>query len=179
MKNDEAAGALIGLTLLFLLCGIMFVVVGFGIDRITLAASSSVLGDAAAQLRFDVLNIQLLIFRLEPFIVLLGGGINYWINRNRQMSGEVDVGSTLIAGAEMILVTLVLVVLNMFGGGALDTVTKTVDAWNFVPIADHYTLIQYLPNAFYGIVMLLTVAVVAAFVISMFKVVDYSNTYSV
>jgi hypothetical protein len=51
--NEVAAAGLFTLILVFLLSSVMFVVIGFGIDRFTLMASSMFTGTAASQLRFD------------------------------------------------------------------------------------------------------------------------------
>ena len=62
MKNDDGTAGIITFIFLFLLAGILFVVLGFGIDRITLIANRALVDVAATQMRFDILTIQLIIF---------------------------------------------------------------------------------------------------------------------
>jgi len=177
MKNDDAAGGIITLFFAFLLAGVLFVIIGFGIDRLTLLANRAFTGTAMSQLRFDVFAIQLIVFRAEPFILLIGIGINYWVNQIRMVSGAVELGTILLGAAEMIVLTIVLMMFNLFGGMALDFVVSFVNGWNFHVLEDMYFVIQYLPNVFYGFMFLLTIAVVAQFIVLCVQTVDYAGTY--
>jgi hypothetical protein len=176
MKNDDAAGGIITLVFCFLLAGVLFVIMGFGVDRFTLLANKAFVGLAASQLRFDVFAIQLAIFRLEPFVLLIGIGINYWINQIRVISGNVELGTLLLGAAEMIVLTIVLMMFNLFGGQAIDVVVAFVNNWNFNVLEDMFYVIQYLPNVFYAFMFLLTIAVVAQFIVLCVQTVDYAGT---
>lgn len=175
--NSEAAGGIITLMFCFLLAGILFVLIGFGIDRLTLMASKMFVGMAASQMRYDVFAIQLMIFRLEPFILLLGIGINYWVNQIRVVSGIVELGTLLMGAGEMIVLTLVLMMFNLFGGYAIDFIIQFVNGWHFVVQEDMTFVIQYLGIVYYGMMMLLTIAVVVQFVVLCVQTVDYTGTY--
>lgn len=175
-SNDAAAGGLITLIFTFFLAGILFVVIGFGIDRLTLLVSKMFMDVAAAQMRFDVFGFQIMVFRLEPFILLLGVGINYWINQIRQASGSVMLGTLLMGAGEMIVLTIVLMMFNLFGGGAIDFVVQFVNNWQFQVIQDMNFLIQYLGIVFYAFMFLLTIAVVAQFIVLCFQTIDYAGT---
>lgn len=175
--NSEAAGGIITLIFCFFLAGILFVLIGFGIDRLTLLASRMFVDVAASQMRFDVFALQLVLFRVEPFILLIGVGINYWINQIRIQSGVVELGTLLMGAGEMIILTLVLMMFNLFGGYAIDFVIQFVNGWQFVVQEDMTFVIQYLGVIYYGFMMLLTIAVVAQFVVLCFQTVDYTGTY--
>jgi len=175
--NESAAGGIITLLFCFVLAGALFVLMGFGIDRLTLLTSKMFVDVSAAQMRYDVFAIQLMIFRSEPFIMLLGIGINYWINQTRVVSGIVELGTLLMGAGEMIILTLVLMMFNLFGGFAIDTVVSLVNGWQFVVIEDSMYVIQYLGVIFYGFMFLLTIAVVVQFIVLCVQTIDYTGTY--
>ena len=179
MQNDSesAAGGIITLLFCFILAGVLFVLMGFGIDRLTLLASKMFVNVAASQMRYDVFAIQLMIFRAEPFIMLLGIGINYWINQTRVVSGIVELGTLLMGAGEMIILTLVLMMFNLFGGYAIDFVVQFVNSWAFVVQEDMMFVIQYLGVVFYGFMFLLTLAVVVQFIVLCVQTIDYTGTY--
>ena len=177
MDNEQAAGGLIALIFCFLLAGVLFVLIGFGIDRLTLLASRMFVGVASSQMRYDVFSLQLMVFRVEPFILLLGVGINYWINQTRVISGTVEIGTLLMGAGEMIVLTIVLMMFNLFGGFGLDFVIQFVNTWQFNVIEDTTLVIQYLGVAFYGFMFLLTVAVIVQFIVLCVQTVDYAGTY--
>jgi uncharacterized membrane protein YidH (DUF202 family) len=178
MKNDDAAGGITTLFFAFLLAGTLFMVIGFGIDRMTLLSSRMFADAAATQMRFDIFQFQIAVMRVEPFILLIGIGINYWINQIRQMSGAVMLGTILMCAGEMIILTLVLMMFTLFGGMGIDTIVQFVNQWAFTPAEDMYFLIQYLGTIFYAFCFLLTIAVVAQFIILCFQTVDYAGTYN-
>lgn len=77
----------------------------------------------------------------------------------------------------MIILTLVLMMFNLFGGMALDTVIQFVNMWQFNVLEDMTFVIQYLGVIFYGFMFLLTIAVVVQFVVLCVQTVDYTGTY--
>jgi len=173
--NDSGAAGIITLMFVFLLASVIFIVSGFGIDRLTTLAIQT-MGENASQLRYDTLNIQLILFRIQPLILLIGAGINYWVTESKQISGITDLGGMLMSAAEMIIGSFTLMLLTFFGGGALEMVIGTVEAWNFTPIEEHYLVIQYLSVTFYGIMTLLVVSLIALFIVRCVQIVDYSST---
>jgi len=177
MKNDTAAGGLITLVFCFLLAGVLFITIGFGIDRLTLLTNKMFVGAAASQMRFDIFILQLAIFRLEPFILLIGVGINYWVNQIRQISGQVMLGTLLMGAGEMIVLTIVLMMFTLFGGMGIDFVVNFVNNWNFQTMEDMFFLTQYLGIIFYSFMLLLTIAVVVQFIVLCVQTVDYAGTY--
>jgi hypothetical protein len=175
MKNDEGAGGIITLMFVFLLCAMLFMIMSYGVDRLTML-SITTMTENASQFRYDSLNIQLILFRLEPMILLIGAGLNYWITESRQMTGITDLGGMLLSAAEMILGTFTIMILCYFGGSALDMVVGTMEGWNFTPVADSYLIIQYLVPAFYAFCTLLIVSIIALFVVRSVQMVDYAAT---
>jgi hypothetical protein len=172
-SNEDAAGGIITLTFVFLLSAMLFIIMSYGVDKITLLAQT-VMTTNASQMRYDSLNIQLILFRLEPMILLLGAGINYWITESRQMSGITDLGGMLMSAVEMILGTFVMMLLCFFGGGALDQVTGALEAWSFIPQADMYTVTQFLVPVFYTFMTLIIVSIIALFLLKCVQIVDYA-----
>jgi hypothetical protein len=174
--TESGAGGITTLFFAFLLAGTLFMVIGFAIDRLTLLTSRMFVDAASSQMRFDIFLIQIAVMRVEPVILLIGIGINYWINQIRQMGGAVMLGTILMGAGEMIILTLVLMMFTLFGGMAIDTVINFVNGWQFVPIQDMYFLIQYLGTIFYAFCFLLTIAVVAQFIVLCFQTIDYAGT---
>lgn len=174
--SEAAAGGIITLIFCFLLAGVLFTLIGFGIDRMTLLATRMFTGAAASQMRFDIFALQITIFRWEPLILLLGIGINYWVNQTRVISGAVELGTLLLGAAEMIVLTIVLMMFNLFGGSGIDFIVNFVNLWSFNVIEDSFFLIQYLGVVFYAFMFLLQIAVVAQFVVLCVQTVDYAGT---
>jgi hypothetical protein len=175
MDSESGAGGIITLMFVFLLSAIMFIIMSYGVDKITLLAQT-VMTTNASQMRYDSLNVQLILFRLEPVILLLSAGVNYWVTESRQMSGISDLGGMLLSAAEMILGTFTIMLLCYFGGSALDMVVGTMEGWSFIPQADTYMVIQFLVPAFYAFCTLLIVSIIALFVVRSVQIVDYAAT---
>jgi TRAP-type C4-dicarboxylate transport system permease small subunit len=175
MKNDEATGGIITLMFVFILSAVLFLAISYGIDRLTVLAAGT-LTQSASQMRYDSLNIQLILFRLEPLILLVGAGLNYWITEARQMSGITDLSGMLVSAIEMIMGTFVLMLLCFFGGGALDMVVGTLEGWNFAPIADTYTIVQFLTPVYYSFMTLIIVSLIALFLMKCVQTVDFAST---
>jgi hypothetical protein len=175
-KNDQAAAGIIALIFVFLLAGILLIITSFGVDRITLLSSKMFVDVAAAQMRYDVFSLQLMIWRLLPIIILLSTGISYWIVQTRTGTGYVDIGGTLMSSAELIIVLFLLMVFDLFGGAGLDAVVGVTNLTVLPVLSDLTTVIQYLGVTFYAMMFLLSVAAVAMFVIQQFKVIDYGGS---
>jgi hypothetical protein len=116
------------------------------------------------------------LFRIEPLILLVGAGLNYWITEARQMSGITDLSGMLTSALEMILGTFVLMLLCFFGGGALDLIVGALEGWNFVPIADTYTIVQFLTPVYYSFMTLTIISLIALFLMKCVQITDYAST---
>lgn len=177
--NDDASVAgVFTLISVFLLSGILFVLIGYGVDKV-IFANTSIFGSGIAfsQMRFDTVNLQVMIFRAEPVILLVGLGINYWINALRQFTGAISLGVLLTGAIEMIFETLILIALTMYGGLGLDMVMQTINAWEVTGASELYAAVQYTGPIFYGIMFLLSIAAVVLFFILCIQTVDYTNQY--
>lgn len=176
-SSDSGAAGIFTFVLCFFLAGILFFVIGFGVDKFTLISSNMfVSGDGYSQLRFDTVNTMLLAFRIEPFILLLGLGLNYWVTEMRQFSAMADVGTMIIGTVELITMTLILIAFTLFGGFGLDTVVNFV---NHYPIAGYdvslFSAVQYICPTFYGIMFLILVSIIVQFLMTCVSTVDYSQ----
>jgi len=176
--NEEGVAGLFTLVLVFLLASLMFIIIGFGIDRFTLISQTMFAGTAASQMRFDTINIMITAFRLEPFILLIAIGINYWIGEMRQYTGMADVGTMIIACVEMITMTLILIAFTLFGGFALDTVVGYVNKAQLLgsPDLDLFIAVQYITPVFCGIMFLILVGIIIQFIMTCVKTSDYTQT---
>lgn len=175
--NETAAAGIFILVVTFFLAALLFILIGFGIDRITLMSARMFDGTAAAQLRFDVVNLQLMAFRVEPFILFIGLGFNHWVGEMRQYTGMADVGTMFYAAAEMIIITLTIIVLTLYGGFGIDTVVNFVNHWVIAnPDLDMFLAVQYIDPVFYGITVLAIVGVIAQFLMTCVQTVDYSSS---
>jgi hypothetical protein len=66
---------------------------------------------------------------------------------------------------------------TLFGGGSIDFVVNFVNEWQFPVIQDMNFLIQYLGTVYYAFMFLLTIAIVAQFIVLCFQTIDYAGTY--
>lgn len=175
--NEEAAAGLFTLVLVFLLSSILFVVIGFGIDKFTAMSSVMFSGAAASQMRFETVKYMLTVFRIEPFILLLGIGINYWIVEMRQYTGMADVQTMVIAAVEMITMTLILIAFTLFGGSGIDMMTNWVNNFPVTnPDLSLFMAVQYIAPLFYGIMFLVLIGVLVQFIMTCVQTVDYTQT---
>lgn len=175
--NDIAVAGIFTFVLLFLLSALIFLFIGYGIDRITAIAAKMFISTAAAsQLRYDTVNLMLLAFRAEPIILFISIGINLITNELRVQSGMADVGTMIIASVEMITMTLIIIVFTLFGGYGLDQVTGFVNHQIVTnPDLDLFAAVQYIAPGFYGIMFLILCGIVVQFVMTCVKTVDYTG----
>ena len=180
VKYDNSSGAagIAALFFTFILAGAVLAVSGIALDRITLMASRMFVDVASSQMRFDFFQLQIAIIRIIPAIILLTAGIGYWVTQSRTMSGEIDIGGMLVSTFELVGIQLLMMVMVLFAGSGLDLVVNTVNQWNFVPLQDHYFIIQLLPTVFYAFCgLLIPIAAIALYILKAFEVVDYSTSY--
>jgi hypothetical protein len=179
--NEEAsAGGIITLIGVFLLCGILFVACGMAVDRITAADIKMFSGGIGySYIRYEIVNLMILLFRAEPIVLLIGAGINYWTNSIRSFSGAISLGVVLQGGSEMIFSTLLLIVFTLFGGKGQDAVLKITESW-VLPAgsSEFFAAVQYVPITFYGLMLLIAFFTVVLFVILCVQTVDYANQYT-
>lgn len=176
-SNDEAAAGIFTLIVVFLLASLMFILIGFGIDRFTLMSERMFTGSPVSQMRFDVVNLMLLVFRLEPIILLILIGINYLVAEMRQNTGMADVSTMIVGAAEMIIMTLVLIAFTLFGGSAVDAVVQFVNNYTVAsPDLELYGAIQYIAPVFYGVMFLALLGVLVQFVMLCVQTVDFSQS---
>lgn len=174
--SEEAAAGVFTYVLLFFMAAILFIIIGFGIDRFTLISSTMFYNAPASQMRFDVVNLMLLAFRAEPVILFVCIGINYWVCELRQYSGMVDVGTMVLATVEMITMTLIVVAFTLFGGYGLDTLVNFVNNFTVVnPDLSLFAAVQYIAPVFYGCMFLILLGVVIQFIMTCVQTVDYSQ----
>lgn len=179
--NEEAAGATLTLVSVFLLSCVLFILIGYGVDKIVAISIATQSIMPATQMRYDVIRLMLLVFRFEPLILLLGGGINVWVVSTKAMGGwaESDLAQMGIGAAELILLTLGMIALVMFGGGALETVVNVVNNVPFVSgeNAELYSAVIYVGVLFYGLCFLGLVGAVVQYLILCVRSVDYGASY--
>lgn len=177
VNNEEAsAGGLLTLITVFILAGILFLLIGFAVDKIIMVALRLFSSSGTSQMRFDIVNLQLLVFRAEPIVLLIGLGINHWVNAMREYSGAVSLGSLLSGAAEMIMLTVVMIALTLFGGAAIDMIMNSTNGMNIVgATGELYGAVQYAAPVFYGFMLLILIGIVIQFVILCVQTVDYSQ----
>ena len=179
MDDNASAGGIITLITVFLVAGFMFVAIGFGIDRITMIIAQLYATSPASQMRFDTVEFMIATFRVEPIILLIGAGINYFTNSIREYSGAVSLSTVLGGAVEMIVLSILLIAFTLFGGGAIDQVVYFVSNWQVGsnPI-DLFSAIQYTGVVFYGFMLLVMAALVIQYLILCVQTVDYSTVQS-
>ena len=176
--NESGAGSTITLVSVFLLTCILFVLIGYGIDKVIMVSLNMVNVIPATQMRYDTIKVMLLIFQFEPFIILIGAGINTWVVSTRSQSGEVDLGGMLAGASEMLLLTLGMIGLVMFGGAALEGLIGVI---NNVPYAmtsqaDLYSAVIYIGPVFYGLCVIGLMGVLLQFLMLCVQTIDYGTS---
>jgi len=175
-SEDGSAGGLITLVLVIILAGIMYLLVGGAIDKIIMVGLKLFSGSGASQMRYDTINLLLLVFRAEPLVVLLGVGINHWVNALREYSGGVSLSGMAIAVIEMMIGTVIMVAITLFGGAAIDLVIASSNGMTIMGAnPELYSAVQYTGPIFYGFCLLITIGLVIQFVITCVSVADYSQ----
>jgi hypothetical protein len=176
--NETAAGSTITLVSVFLLSCILFILIGYGIDKIIMVSINMSGTMPSTQMRYDVIKIMLMIFQIEPFIILIGAGINTWVVSTRSQSGEVDLGGMIGGAAEMVLLTLGMIALVMFGGTALESVINVINNVPFVVTSqvELYSAIMYIGPVFYGLCVLGLMGAVIQFLMLCVQTVDYTSS---
>lgn len=184
--NSEAAGAVISIVAVFLLSSALFVIIGYGIDRVV-AAMIHMQFMPSSQLRYNILTIFLTTFRFEPILILVGTGLNAWVASIRTVSGEIDLSSMMLAASELILITIALIAITVFGGLGLESVINIVNTnpmlngsllpASIVPeILPLYQAVQFLPNVVYGLAFLGLVGAIIQWFLTCVQVSDYSQS---
>ena len=177
-RNEDAAAGVFTYVLLVFLCGILFLVIGFGIDKVTALASTMYTGVGESELRFSTVNWMLLVWRVEPLLVLILVGFNYWVSELRTNSNMADTGTMIIAAAEVVTMTFIIIMLTLFCGGALDTVVNFVNTFPISsPDTSLYAAVQYISVTYYGVMFLVLLGVIVQFAMTCVQTVDY-NTYN-
>lgn len=174
--NSDAAGAVITLVSVFLLSAILFLIIGYGVDRVVWI-NNALQGMPSSQLRYDTLSVMLMTFRFEPMVVLVGAGLNTWIASVRTFSGEVDLSGMLQGVAEMIILTLAVIALTMFGGIGIEFVINMVNTSPVLSGGDLmlYQAVQYVAPTFYGICFIGLLGAVIQFILQCVQVIDYGQ----
>ena len=174
--NEDAAAGIFTFVLLFLLCGILFLMIGFGVDKVTMLASNLYTGVGESQLRFETVNWMLVVFRAEPVIMLVLMGINFWVSELRVNSGMASTGVMIIAAAELITMTFVILVFTLYGGYALDTLVTFVNTFPISnPDTSLYAAVQYISVSYYGLCFLILIGVIVQFAMTCVRDVTYNE----
>jgi len=175
--NDAGAAGVFTYVLLFLLSAILFLMIGYGVDRMILMSLNLFSsGNFMSQFRFDTVNLMLMAFRIEPLIMLLGITINFWVSEGRLNSGMADTGTMIIASTEMIVMTLILIMFTLYGGFGLDSLVYLINH-TVTPNPDlsMFGAVQYISPIFYGIMLLILIGVIVQFLMTCVQTVDYGN----
>lgn len=177
--NSIAAGSTITLVSVFLLSCILFVLIGFGIDKVIMASVNFQTIVASSQMRYDVIKVMLMAFEFEPFVILIGAGINVWVVSARSTSGESDLSGMLVAASEMLLLTLGVIALTTFGGLAIESVIGVMNNLVITSATQPglYSAVIYIAPVFYGLCTLGLFGVIIQFLMTCVQTVDYSTGY--
>ena len=176
-NNEEAAGATFSLIAVFVLSGLLFVLIGFGIDKVIATQLSMAANMPASQMRYDIAQVMIMALRVEPFIVLIGAGLASWIISLRSASGDVPLSELLLGASEMIILTFVMIALELFGGMGIE---KVIAAVNSIQVPGFnvalFSAIQYGAPIFYGVCFLGLCFAIVQFLLVCVQVVDYRQS---
>lgn len=179
-SNDNAsASGIVTIVAVFLLAGILLIANGFAADKILdVANSNSLAGSSATQLRYDVINLMVAVFRFLPILILISLGINRMIAANREFSEVAPLSTLSIGVAEMIFLNIVILAMTIFGGFGIDTVVNVMTSTALGADSNLYEIIQFAPNIFYGCMFLACIGVCIQFVLECVQVSDHSNSFT-
>jgi len=177
--NSIAAGSTITMISVFLLSCVLFILIGFGIDKVIMASLNFQSILASSQMRYDVIKVMLMAFEFEPFIILFGAVVNVWVVSSRSQSGESDLSGMLVAASEMLLLTLGVVALTTFGGLAIESVIGVMNNLVLTTTTQPglYSAVVYIAPVFYGLCVLGLFGVIIQFIMTCVQTVDYSQSY--
>ena len=176
-----SAGGIITFVGVILLGGILLVCCGYAIDKVTEYNWNFRSEDQASQIRYDLVTLMIMTFRFEPIVLIIGAGINYLVNSARQFSGEIALGTILFGAAEMILLSLGVIALSLFGGIGIDEAAKwssLLDITSSAAVAENYFAVQFVGPVIYGVLLLIMFGLVIKFIILCVQTVDYSASYT-
>lgn len=177
--DDASAGGLLTLVAVFIAAGLFFVINGYGIDKLTAMVQAAYISMPVTQFRYDIVNYEIMVFRIEPIILLFGIGINHIVVSMREYSGIVSMGDIIWGAAQMITGTLFIIAITLYCGAGLDTLMYTVTGMNFngsVPVGDLYGAVQYVGPVIYGFLLIICMGLVINFLVLCVQVVDYSTS---
>lgn len=181
-NEDGSASGVVTLVFVFLLGGFLLIAAGYATDQLTgmLYMSGIFSSTPATQLRYDVVNFQVMVLRFTPVLILVFLGINQILESNREFSGSTPLSAIAIAAAEMIFQNVIIMAVTLFGGFALDKIVATMTglALGAQQTGLYGGLIQYIPSVFYGVLFLATVGSCVLFAMYCIQVVDYSHSFS-
>lgn len=179
-NEDASAAGIIALVGVFLLGGILFIANGYAIDMLTKMINTGIFATtAASQMRYDVVNLEAMVFRAMPIVVMLGLGLNQLVNANREFSDTAPLSTLAMGVAELIFSMVFLIGATLFGGYALDKVVATMTALNFgASTTGLYDLVQFIPNIVYGCLFLACIGANILFILQCVGIVDYANSFT-
>jgi len=174
-SNDNGAAAIFGFVLIFLLSGLIFLCVGYGVDKLTMVAASQYTG-IESNLKVTTFNYMLLVFRAMPIITLITIGISYWVACLRTENSVSEIGTMIVASVEMISLSFVLMAFELYGGLAIDSMAQFASTFPVTnPDLSLYQAAQYIGPVFYGLIFIIMISLVVNFVMTAVRVVDFSN----
>jgi len=179
-NDDGSAGGITTIVFIFLLAGVLFITNGYAIDKFTQIANTGMFATlAASQLRYDVFNLMVMVFRFQPFLILISLGINRLMSANMQFSEQTPLSSLTFGIVELEFATVFIMAITMYGGYALDGVISTITALKLGGIdTSGYEIIQYIPNVFYGLLFLILIGMCVQFVLECVQVSDHTVSFT-
>lgn len=179
-NEDAVAGGIITLVFVFLLGGVLFIANGYAVDRLLALLNTSAFSlSAASQIRYDVVNLEAAVFRALPIVVILGLGLNSYVNSIREFSDTAPLSTLAMGVAELIFAHVFLIGATIFGGFALDKVIATMTGLNFgASTTGLYDVVQYIPSIVYGSLFLACIGACVLFVLQCVGIVDYNISFT-
>lgn len=181
--NDEAsASGIITIVAIFLLAGFLLIANGYVVDVILEIANTASFATApATQMRYDIVQLQVMLFRFLPILVLISLGINRLLAANREFSEVAPLSSLSFGVVEMVFLEIVALVVTVFGGHAIDTVVSTMTSFTMggsEGLRLMSGVIQYTPNIFAGCMFLISCGIAIQFVLEAVQVADHSDSFT-
>ena len=176
--NDSgSADGLVTMVICFVLAGAFFVFGGYGIDVVTMLINNGSLATTGEmQMKYDVINLMIMEYRVLPLIVLVGLGVYNWAASTREYSAVSSLRNMVLACAGTPLSLMFMIVIAASAGKALDMLQGIGASLNMgCTTTGLCNAVSWIPNMVYGLIMLVSFGIVIALVLNCVSEIDYQS----
>ena len=176
--NDSGSSdGLATMIICFVLAGAFYVFGGYGIDVVTMLINNGSLATTGEmQMKYDVINILIMEYRVAPLITLIGLGAYNWAASTREYSAVSSLRNMVLAVVGTPLSILFMIVVAASAGKGLDMLQGIGATLNMgCATTGLCNSLSWIPNMVYGLIALISFGIVITLVLNCFSEIDYSS----